>query len=278
MTRLSHSAKERYEQCAYKYYLYDIEKYRSTIHKSALVFGNAYDVALNELLQGRSDYHEVFDEEWAKYKDVPIDYYSSDYNESLLTDEERLLSKVQQSYLCLKKKGHLMLDSYYKEIYPKIKQVISLQEKIDLVGSCEDGKDTEDSITGIMDLVAVIEFNGQDKLAILDNKSTSQPYPKNSVLTKDQLALYAAARPEIEYQGFLTINKQNFKTQILVDSIPEERKSEVLDKFIVVLNNIKQGGEFHMNKKSCWAFGKRCEYYTHCHHGYFSEDIYQKGE
>lgn len=275
MTRLSHSGKERYEQCPYKYYLHDIEKYRSTIQKSALVFGNAYDVALNELLQGSSKYHEVFDEEWTKYKDVQIDYYSSDYDESLLTDEERLFSKQEQLYLCLKKKGHLMLDAYKDEIYPKIKQVVSLQERIDLVGSCEDGEDTEDSITGIMDLVAIIEFAGESKLAILDNKSTSQPYAKNSVLTKDQLALYAAAKPEIQHQGFLTINKKNFKTQILVDQIPDERKTEVLDKFIVVLNNIKQQ-MFQKNTKSCWAFGKRCEFWTHCHQGYFSEDIYKK--
>jgi hypothetical protein len=217
----------------------------------------------------------VFDEEWAKYKDVQIDYYSSDYDQSLLTDEERLFSQPQQTYLCLKKKGHLMLDAYKNEIFPKIKQVVSLQERIDLVGSCEDGQDTEDSITGIMDLVAIIESGGTDKLAILDNKSTSQPYPKNSVLTKDQLALYAAAKPDIEHQGFLTINKKNFKTQILVDSISEERKNEVLDKFLIVLNNIKQR-MFHKNVKSCWAFGKRCEYWTHCHQGYFSEDIYKK--
>lgn len=48
---LSHSAAERYETCAESYRLHYIEKIRPEAHGAALVFGNALDVALNELLK-----------------------------------------------------------------------------------------------------------------------------------------------------------------------------------------------------------------------------------
>src|SRR5574343_1531524 len=135
MTRLSHSSRERYELCPYKYYLYDIQKYRSNIEKSALVFGNCFDLALNALLVGSNNYHNIFDEEWSKYKDVTIDYYKSDLMESLLTDEERTLSINQQSYISMRRKGHRMLDAYKENIYPHIKQVISIQDRIEPIGN-----------------------------------------------------------------------------------------------------------------------------------------------
>lgn len=279
MTRLSHSAREKYEQCPYKYYLHYVEGLRNSTPQSALVFGGAFDLALNEMLsQGSVDYHKVFDDEWSKYKDVFIDCYKSDLNEDLLTDEEKLLSLQQRNYLSMLHKGHLMLDAYAADILPKIKKVISIQDAITLEGSCDDGLESFDTITGVLDLIAIIEHNGEDKHAILDNKTTSEPYAKNSVLKKDQLALYASAFPEIEYQGYLTVNKKNFKTQILVDKIPEEKKQEVLDKFITAIDNIKDE-KFDKNKKSCWAFSKRCEFWRHCNgDGEFDSNIYKKEE
>jgi hypothetical protein len=71
------------------------------------------------------------------------------------------------------------------------------------------------------------------------------------------------------------LNKKNYKTQIIIDTISEDRRSEVLNKFVVTLDKIKDN-QFEKNKKSCYAFGRKCEYYTYCHSGYFSSDIYQK--
>lgn len=278
MTRLSYSAREKYELCPYKYYLHYIEGYRSELMSSALCFGNALDIALNNLLEGKDDYQFVFDSEWSKYEGQldKIEYYKSDLDVTLLLPEELELPKDRQNFISLQRKGHKLLDAYKKHIFPKIKEVISIQEELNIIGYDEEGTATEDSIYGKLDLIAMIENNdGNIVKALLDNKTTSEPYPKNSVVTKDQLALYANGFEDIKHFGYLTLNKKNFKTQILIDEIPEEKKQEVLQKFVDSLDKIKDNN-FEKNTKSCYAFGRRCEFYTHCHKGFFSKDIYQK--
>ena len=276
MTRLSFSAREKYEQCGYKYYLHYVMRYRSSLLSSALAFGNALDLALNELLIGKDNFHDVFDSEWSKYKDVTIDYYKSDLDSSLLNTSEKELPLAEQNFISLRYKGHKLLDAYQAEIFPKIKKVISIQEEVTIKGYDENGEETEDSIYGKLDLIAMIEAeDGTVHHALLDNKTTSEPYAKNSVQTKDQLALYASGFPDIQSFGYLTLNKKNFKTQIILDNINEERRDEVLTKFIATLDKIKDN-VFDKNLKSCYAFGRRCEYYSHCHKGYFSSDIYEE--
>lgn len=266
MTRLSHTAKEVYELCGYKYYLHYIEGYRTTINKSPLCFGNAIDEALNTLLKGEPNYKEVFDTEWDKYKDTEIDYFKSDLDINLLTEDQRKLPEPQQYFLSLKAKGEKLLDAYHTNIYPKIKKVISIQDEIKIVGHDDEGNPTEDSITGKIDLIAMIEADdGKIYLTLADNKTTSSPYPKNAVADKNQLALYAVAKPEIEKFAYLTVNKKTFNTQILIDTIPESKQNEVLDQFVTVLDKIKNG-VFDKNEKSCYAFGKRCEFYSLCKH------------
>jgi len=276
MTRLSYSAREKYELCPYKYYLHYVMRYRSSLQSSALCFGNALDLALNSLLEGKQDYHEVFDSEWSKYQDVSIEYYKSDLDPSLLSGQELSLSIKEQSFLSLSRKGHLLLESYHKEIMPKIKKVISIQEEMTICGYDEQGHSTEDSIYGKLDLIAMIETeSGEVVQALLDNKTTSEPYPKNSVQKKDQLALYASGFSDIEWFGYLTLNKKNYKTQIIIDKIHNEKKQEVIQKFVKSLEDIKNNN-FERNMKSCYSFGRRCEFYSHCHQGYFSADIYQE--
>lgn len=278
MTRLSFSAREKYELCPYKYYLHYVMKYRSSLQSSALCFGNALDLALNSLLEGRGDYHSVFDSEWSKYQSINdnIEYYKSDLDASLLTEEEQTLPKPMQNFLSLKAKGHKLLNAYHEQIMPRIKSVISVQGEVTIVGYDDAGVATEDSIYGKLDLIAMIENdNGETVKALLDNKTTSEPYPKNAVQTKDQLALYAAGFSDIEWFGYLTLNKKNFKTQVILNKIPEEKKEQVLEKFVSTLDKINDN-QFEKNIKSCYSYGRRCEFYTHCHKGYFSNDIYQE--
>jgi hypothetical protein len=276
VTRLSFSAREKYQQCGYKYYLHYVMRYRSSLLSSALCFGNALDLALNDMLMGSDKFHDVFDSEWSKYKDSVIEYYKSDLDDSLLNTSERELPLAQQQFLSMGYKGHRLLDAYLAEIFPKIKEVISIQGEVNIKGYDEDGQETGDSIYGKLDLIAMIEAaDGTIHHALLDNKTTSEPYAKNSVQTKDQLALYASGFPDIQSFGYLTLNKKNFKTQIIIDHINDERRDEVLMKFIETLDNIKDN-QFDKNLKSCYAFGRRCEYYSHCHKGYFSSDIYEE--
>jgi hypothetical protein len=253
-------------------------KYRSSLQSSALCFGNALDIALNTMLEGGKNYHEVFDSEWSKYEEIcdSIEYYKSDLDTSLLTESELNLPLHEQNFFSLCKKGHKLLDVYKENIMPRIKKVISIQGEINLSGYDEQNNPTEDSIYGKLDLIALIEDeNGEVRHALLDNKTTSEPYSKDAVKKKDQLALYAAGFSEIEWFGYLTLNKKNFKTQVILDRIDEEKKQEVLGKFVDTLHKIKDG-QFERNNKSCYAFGRRCEFWTHCYKGFFSKDIYQE--
>lgn len=282
MTRLSYSAREKYELCPYKYYLHYVMKYRSSLQSSALCFGNALDIALNTMLEGGNNYHEVFDSEWNKYKEIcdSIEYYKSDLDKSLLKESELELPLHEQNFISLARKGKKLLDVYKKNILPRIKEVMSVQGEINIFGYDVNDNQTEDSIYGKLDLIALIEDDdGKLKYALLDNKTTSEPYPKDAVQKKDQLALYAAGFSDIEWFGYLTLNKKNFKTQIIIDKISEDKKQKVLDNFVETLHKIEEE-KFEKNTKSCYAFGRRCEFWTHCHKGFFSKDIYQeiKGE
>jgi hypothetical protein len=60
-----------------------------------------------------------------------------------------------------------------------------------------------------------------------------------------------------------------------LDTVGEARKEEVLQKFVTMLDNIRDN-KFEKNFKSCYSYGRRCEYWTHCHRGFFTPDIYQE--
>lgn len=264
--RLSNSQKDVYELCPYKYYLYYIKKYRSTIQSSALLMGNAFDEALNSLLIERNlkKAFTIYKDMWFSHVNKEIDYYTKDSLPNL------------SPFDSLTVKGIRCLEAYHDMILPKIKDVISVQERVSLTASLDEGVSEPDTITGIIDFIGIIEHDGEEKLGIWDNKTTSSPYPKNSVIKKEQLPLYSYCRDEYPYQGYITVNKHNQDTQIIVDKISLERKLEVIDKFDTILQNIR-AEKFDKNSKGCWAFGKKCVYYSHCNgDGSFTKDIYQE--
>jgi hypothetical protein len=247
---------------------------------SALAFGNSFDLALNELLLTRDILKatETFHANWGDWKHKPlIDYYKSDLDRELCSpwelDEIDLpqnkgVSEHLLGYYTLLNKGLRMLAAYEKEILPEIKKVISVQGEFTIPIP-----DSEDTVGGKLDLVAELT---DDKIYILDNKTASQNYPKNSCETKPQTALYALGMPEYESRvGFLVINKKTFKTQILTGVAPDELKNSVMQKFTEFSKKITEG-EFPKNRKGCVTFGQRCQFYSHCHGEGFSEDIFEQ--
>jgi hypothetical protein len=105
------------------------------------------------------------------------------------------------NWLCLTKKGLLMLKTYQKEVLPKIKKVLAIQKEIKIEN------DEGDSITGFIDLVAEWE---DGKVYILDNKTAARDYEWDAVSKSTQLALYVHA-VEAEYNtrnaGFIVLGK-----------------------------------------------------------------------
>jgi hypothetical protein len=275
--KISMSAKDKYATCSEMYRLHYIEKVRPIRLSSALVFGVAIDIALNDLLEKSLPLDEailLFHKEWSKHEKVDtIDYFASDFDIMLLNEHEKV--RIQNTpegplrihlsnWLSLNAKGAKLITSYYNEILPSIKEVVSVQRNISIKGNKEDGTESEDEIIGIVDLEAKIQLpNGGIVHAILDNKTTSSPYAKNSVLTKHQTALYTYATG-VKHAGFLTLNKKTFKTQIIVDAVPESLQDVVIGEFVDVIAKINNK-EFNKNQKNkCFAFGARCAYYNLC--------------
>lgn len=288
--RLSHSAKETYEQCAFKYKLKYIDKWRTKREGSALVFGNALDNAFSTMLLNKDAENclelgqNEFFLSWSKHQfNWNIDYFKSDTDISLLSlktmeyiDNFQDQSKRDQltAWCSLNQKGQRMIESYYKNLIPKVKKVISIQKEIKLEGYDENGNSSGDSIIGFADFIAEIENGDSTVLAVVDNKSTSTPYPKNSVQTKAQTALYSFSEG-IEYGAFFTVNKKDFTTQAIIDRVPEILKEATINSFSDTLHQIRCGN-FPKNDKACFSFGRLCEYSQLCKYNKISNDLYKK--
>jgi hypothetical protein len=283
MQKLSHSAREMFETCGFKYELHYEKRYRSILTSSALIFGSSLDLALNELLLNRDlqKAKDIFLEDFLKHEhNFNIVYYKSDLAISLLDSDlmwdiagipDKNKRSHYEHFFSLEAKGLKMLEAYAKDILPRIKNVIAIQKDFSIEYPEQKGV-----VRGVIDLIADIELeDGSVVSAILDNKSASAPYAKNSVKTKEQTALYHLAYPEYAHVGFLVINKKDFSTQVIVGEVPKELVESTSDKFKEAFNKIEKR-KFAKNKKSCYAFGQACPFLSFCNGKGFSSDIYEK--
>lgn len=123
-----------------------------------------------------------------------------------LTVDERKLYNMA-NWLCMRRKGHVMIQSYAKEILPKINKVITIQKKINLTN------DEGDVVTGALDL-AVEWIDG--KRYILDNKTSYKEYEPDSAMRSQQLIVYHHAEKEelkLDGVGFIVMYKQILKNK-----------------------------------------------------------------
>lgn len=232
--RLSHSGKNKYLQCANSYKLHYVDRWRPITMSSALLFGSAIDVALNNMLLNKgiegnlTDTLDIFNQQWEQGEDnqrnridLPLNpnikYFKSDWQPDILEKrdwaelfkhdskffdsrseiDEQLKAKVNWldipeekrmvynygSWLCLKKKGQLIIEAFEKNILPQIKEVISIQKQIEL----DDGDGN--IFNGVIDYVARLH---DGRVMIMDNKTTSTEYDEESVGISEQLATYYA--------------------------------------------------------------------------------------
>lgn len=182
MTRLSNTAVNLYTQCSLCFYLHYRENIRPVKTSSALVFGSALDTALNELLitKDLNMARTIFLREWYRYKEDPnIIYFKSDLDEELLELDPEISDNP--SWKTLQIKGSMFLEAYHKEVLPKIKKVIKVQEPISIKNS------EGDEIVGFLDLIVEWE---DGKIYLMDNKSSGKRYSEDSAKTSQQLPLY----------------------------------------------------------------------------------------
>lgn len=209
LTRLSHSAVQKYNSCSLCYKLHYIDNIRLKKQKSPLLFGSALDAGLNELLLTKdlSKAMDMFQAKFQEFHNHEVTYLKSDLDVELVNYMDSAV-RVGMEPWSLFFKGSLFIQAYYKEVLPKIKKVIAVQEPISIKN--EEG----DEITGFLDLVVEWE---DSKIYLLDNKSSSYKYEEDSARKNDQLPLYYYAtknKYKLDGIGYIVLNKKINKNTV----------------------------------------------------------------
>lgn len=218
-----------------------------------------------------------------------LEHSRTQYGFNNLPDEvQELYNHI--AWLCLYRKGLILLEGARKKIKPKITKVLAIQKEVNLQN--ENG----DSILGFVDLVC--EWEGYDKPIVFDLKTSSKDYDDNSVLVSPQLSLYVHCLSEqykTRYAGYIVLNKNLLRNktkvckvcnhngsssraktcdnvnesngkrcngewdtkmtpeamvQVLIDEIPEQTEQIVLENYDLINKSIKNG-IFHRNFSNC---------------------------
>jgi len=270
--RCSNTKIDLYNQCSQKYKFRYIDNLKGNFTSTPLLFGSALDVSLNYILESLRD-----NKEWTREQAVDVfltkmnewtgqnklEYFSNEVPEELKDIVQPNNPEHQEAiWDHIVKRGIACIDVYIKEVLPQFEKIIEVQTN----GSIKNEEGDE--------LVFVVDFIAQMKdgrVVLFDNKSSSSRYAKNKVIKSQQLSLYLEAYPSISLAGYVVLIKNPEKErgvthQILIDEIPEETKQESFDKLIKVLDNVK-AEKFEKNEKSCYAYNKKCEYFSLCKYG-----------
>lgn len=321
--RVSHSAKDMYTSCSYRYKLEYKEKLKPKLISSPLFYGNALDEAFSFLLLSRKRNLEEFEldlmlnetaytifekkmrtldyygEQISAPTSDKIKYHKSDVDVSLLTDwdirdikrinselldvkkfvaymhdnkgsweEDEIITYNYIAWLCLYNKGKMLIAEYEKIVLPEIEEVLSIQKNIDIRN--EDG----DTISGKIDFIA--KFKGDPNIYIVDNKTASKAYAKDSVRESPQLATYCAAEG-YEHAAYIVVEKNlrknhpKIRINIIKDTISEEFMLKTLANFKDMLYNVSNEvyeKNYEKNDGSaCFFYGAKCPHYDYCRTG-----------
>lgn len=189
-----------------------------------------------------------------------IDYFK----DTKIKIEDEVIVYNFIAWHCLYRKGILMLDALKKWADENVKEVISLQRKIEIIN------DNGDNLVGYIDLEAVLKSD--NILRTIDLKTASQPkqqYPDHKISESMQLAIYAeCSQPEVGYVILdKVIKKKAPRVAIreLRGTITEEQLDETFETIDKAMSGIR-AGKFEKNTDSCFAYGK-CSFYNLCHGG-----------
>lgn len=265
--QVSHSAANKLQTCGHMYNMHYIQKIRDRWIKPPLIFGSAFDNAINTLLSSHGEKdaldraYDVFEDSWGKqnvnYVDTNLQanewVFYGDYDHDFdLIDELELedlkdvckslkcekdpivwakeikaeLTKNKATGLtkkaafkklsinkrrfwnafnwgCMRRKGYIMIDSFYDKVYHKIKKVHGVQVKIELQ-SKEGNK-----LIGYID--CLVEFKEKKGIYVIDIKTSAMDYALDSVTTSAQLATYCYVQ-ENDQAGYIVVKKKPNKT------------------------------------------------------------------
>lgn len=213
-------------------------------------------------------------------------------------EAQRLLNVM--NYVSMRRKAHLMLDAYVRDVVPQIEDVRSIQQRIEL-------ESDDDGLVGYAD--AIVKFKHRPDYVVMDNKTSASMYDEDSVRTSEQLSLYAFALG-LKHGAYAVMSKNiklnkvkiclkcNFNgsggshktcyneiagkrcgaawnetykpeavTQLIVDSIAESTQSMIVENIGEVANAIKME-VFPKNTSACHnIYGSPCPYMKLCWEG-----------
>lgn len=274
MIKLSFSAAQKYILSPFSYYAHYFLRLRESTSSSALIFGSALDSGLNSLLRDKGN-NDPIDIDKAKQEftremlqslaNGPIKYSKADLDESLLTSED-MQSDVHPSWLCLVRKGEILIEEYAEQVIPRIEEVILVQHNISLKN------DYGDEFIGVIDFVAKIE----GKIWVIDNKSSSVSYTDSSASESPQLAsYYESLRDKYELAGvmFCVIPKKVRKKKlprVEIKLIPGVIDESLIEKTFEDYDKVLQGiktAYFPCIPEKCCATPWGCSFERYCRSG-----------
>lgn len=177
-------------------------------------------------------------------------------------------------WLCLARKAEMIFEAYQTDVLPRIRRVLSIQEKVELEN------DNGDTVVGYIDFIAEMD---DGKIYILDNKTTSDFKYYNTgkdgiskIQTSPQLSVYSFVK-DLDQAGYIVILKDikadgrkkgslpKVKIKIYLDSINREFQNATLNKFHLINSQIK-GKIFNKKEdpKLCMSYGRKCPYWNYC--------------
>ena len=232
--KLSHSSVSLYSQCSYCYYLKYIEGIRPKKQNSALFFGKAIDDAFNILLINK-DLEKAkvhFMNAWENLRGVRMKFRKTEIDIELIDHFDTSDTRDNLEWLTLYYKGLLFIEAYYKEVLPKIKEVITVQESFSFPNI------EGDEINGIIDLIVRWE---DGKVYLLDNKTSSYKYGKDDARESPQLSLYhyvIGEKYKLDGIGYIVLNKNIQKNRTKICSMCDYDGSNFRHK---TCNNLVEG-------------------------------------
>lgn len=264
--KFSNTRLDTYRTCGEKYRFKYVEKLEPDVTYTSLHFGKAMDNALNEVLLAkknktkipRKKAHNIFELSMKKWQGQnELVFYKNELPNMDIEEGMEQIAVFQN----LMNMGHRMIDLYIDEILPELEEVIDVQ--IERKIQNEEGDE----------LILIVDFIAKTKdgeKVLFDNKTASKPYAKNSVNTSQQLNLYSEFFPEVDKLGYIVLLKrpeEGKKTwQMIIDPPNEEIRKKAFDEIVASMDAIKDG-RFDKNEKSCFSYGRLCEYAALCKHG-----------
>jgi len=125
---------------------------------------------------------------------------------SLSEEEKKALNLA--NWLCLNRKGQIMIKSYYEKALPKIKNVLAIQKQVEV------GNQEGDKLIGYIDLIVETQ---DGKRYVMDNKTSSIEYEANSAQRSQQLILYyhiTKQEYKLDGAGFIVMMKHILKNKV----------------------------------------------------------------